>query len=215
MNNNMIEKEKTLFPKVLIIFALAVGFKLFFSCTPESQDPMDLNYNKISVVGIDNSGQYLEYYSSTDTLYSDAVTLKLTLTDTANRFASLFLPNLKQVFSFQTLQADDVDPVFIPVNKVVDINIKTLMDINDSIKAGADITEYFLYSIGGDFQLYQNLTQGISSLNGIKSFNENSSIILILKTSIENTNAQFEVEVALDNGDKLKTSTVIFDIIKS
>jgi hypothetical protein len=215
MDINMIEKETTLFPKVLIIFALVIGFKLFFSCTPESQDPMDLNYNKISVVGIDNSGQYLEYYSSTDTLYSDAVALKLTLTDTANRFASLFLPNLKQVFSFQTLQADDVDPVFIPVNKVVDINIKTLMDINDSIKAGADITEYFLYSIGGDFQLYQNLSQGLSSLNGIQSFHESSSIILILKTSIENTNAQFEVEVALDNGDKLKSTTVIFDIIKS
>ncbi len=206
-------KKIILIPKVIIVLTLGFGIKLFFSCTP--QDPIEINYNNISVIGIDNSDMYLDYYNTTDTIYSDAVALKLTLSDTSIFYASLFYQNLIQTFSFQTLKADQIDPSYIPKNKVVDIRVKTILDINDSIKAGDDISESILYASIDNFDLYHNLCQGILWLNGIQSYYERSTIILVLKTSVKNTNARFEVKVTLDNGIELIGTTEIFTIIES
>ncbi len=215
MNNKKKKKEAPLIPKVIILFTLGFGIKLFFSCTPYSQEPIEINYNEISVTGIDNSDRYLDYYNITNTLYSDAVALKLTLSDTSMFYVASFFPDLMHTFSFQTVKADEIDPGYIPVNKVVDIKVKTLLDINESLKAGDDISEHILCSLRDDFDLYHNLSQGISWLNGIQSYYESSSIILVLKPSVKNTNAQFEIKVTLDNGNELLGTTVIFTVIES
>ncbi len=209
-------KNKVSFiPKVIILLTLSFGLKLFFSCTPCSQNPIEISYNNLSVTGIDNSNRYLDYNNTADTMYSDAVALKLTLSDTSMFYAASFFPKKMQTFSFQNARADDNDPSYIPLNKVVDIKVKTLLDINESIKAGDDISEQVLCSSGNNFDMYHNLSQGISWLNGIQSYSESSSIILVLKTSVKNTNAQLEVKVTLDNGNELLGTTVIFTIIES
>lgn len=208
------DKNGTLIPKVLIILTLSFGIKLFFSCTPYSQDPIEIDYNHISVIGIDNSEVFLASYSDIDTLFSDAVALKLTLSDTTKYYAASLLPNLLEVFSFQTLKADDIDPSYVPRNKVSDIRIKTLLDINDDLKAGDDISEYFLCAPREDFDLYHNLSHGISRLNDIQSYYERGSIILVLNESVKNTNSQFEITVTLDNGIELLGTTEIFTIIE-
>lgn len=209
------DNKVTLIPKVLIILTLSFGIKLFFSCTPYSQDPIEIDYNHISIIGIDNSDRYMDNYTAIDTIYSDAVALKLTLSDTSKYYAALFSPNLFEAFSFQTLKADDIDPSYIPRNKVIDIKIKTLLDINGDLKAGDDISEYILCAPREDFGLYQNLSHGISQLNDIQSYNERSSIILVLKASVKNANAHFEITVTLDNGIELLGTTEIFTIIES
>lgn len=205
----------TLIPKVLIILTLSFGIKLFFSCTPYSQDPIEIDYNHINVIGIDNSDRYMDNYTAIDTLFSDAVALKLTLSDTTKYYAASFLPNLLEIFSFQTLKANDIDPTYVPRNKVTDIKIKTLLDINDVLKAGDDVSEYFLCASRNDFDLYHNLRYGISWLNDVQSYYEGGSIILVLKTSVKNTNAHFEITVILDNGIELLGTTEIFTIIES
>jgi len=53
MNNKKKEHEVTLIPKVILLLTLGFGIKLFFGCTPYSHDPIEINYNKISVIGID------------------------------------------------------------------------------------------------------------------------------------------------------------------
>jgi len=209
------DKNGTLIPKVLIILTLSFGFKLFFSCTPYSQDPIEIDYNYISVIGIDNSDRFLANYSDIDTLFSNAVALKLTLSDTTKYYAASFLPNLLEAFSFQTLKADDIDPSYVPRNKVTDIKIKTLLDINDDLKAGDDISEYIFCAPREDFDLYHNLSYGISRLNDIQSYYERGSIILVLNVSVKNTNSQFEITVTLDNGIELLGTTEIFTIIES
>ncbi len=209
------DNKVTLIPKVLIILTLSFGIKLFFSCTPYSQDPIEIDYNHISIIGIDNSDRYMDNYTAIDTIYSDAVALKLTLSDTSKYYAALFSPNLFEAFSFQTLKADDIDPSYIPRNKVIDIKIKTLLDLNDTLKAGDDISEYILCASRDDFDLYHNLSHGISWLNDIQSYYERGSIILVLKASVKNTNAHFEITVTLDNGIELLGTTEIFTIIES
>lgn len=209
------ETKVTLFPKVLILLTLGFGIKLFFSCTTYSQDPIEIDYNYISVIGIDNSDKYMADYSDIDTIYSDAVALKLTLSDTSKYYTALSLPNLLQVFSFQNLKADDIVISYVPRNKVTDIKIKTLLDINDDLKAGDDISEFILCESRDSFNLYHNLNHGISWLNEIQSHNKEGSIILVLKASVKNTNAHFEITVTLDNGIELLGTTEIFTIIES
>lgn len=211
-----IKKEKKVNPisPVIILLALSFGVKLFIGCTPNSQSPIDINFNKISVVGVDNSGRFMDHYNAIDTFYSDAVALKLTLSDTSMYFAASYSSNFMQLFSFQSAQAKSLDPGFVPLNKVVDIKVSTLLDINESIKAGDDISEYILYSTRDNFEMYHNLSKGISWLNGIQYY-ENSSVFLVLKTGVKNTNAQFEVVVTLDNGDELICKTALFTILES
>jgi len=207
------ENAVTLLPKVMLLIAFGFGVKLFFSCTPNSQDPIEINFNAISLIGIDNSERYVNS-SYSDTLFADAVALKITLSDTAGFYATSSSENLMHALSFQTLKADDISPSFIPRNKVVDIKVKTLMDINGSLKAGDDISEHVL-CLRGSFDLYYNLNHGIAWLNGIQSFSPGSSLIIVLKTAVENLHAQFEVNVTLENGDELMATTMIFTIIES
>ena len=190
-----------------------MGLNCFFSCTPYYQDPIEIDYNHISVNGIDNSDRYMDNYTAIDTMYSDAVALKLTMSDTTY-YSALFSPNLLEAFAFKTLKAGDIDLSYIPRNKVIDIKIKTLLDINDDLKAGDDISEQILCAPREDFDLYHNLSHGLSWLNEIQSYYERSSIILVLKASVKNTNAHFEITVTLDNGIELLGTTEIFTIIE-
>ncbi len=208
------EKKASHTSKAIILLAFGFGIKLFFSCTPNFQCPTEINYNNISVEGIDNSGRFMGYYNTLDSVYSDAVALKLTLSDTSRFYPTSYSLNIMQAFSFQTIQARSIDPSYFPLNKVVGINVRTLLDINESIKAGDDISEHILCSKGDNFEMYHNLSQGISWLNGVQYY-ENSSIVLVLKVSVRNANAQFEIVVTLDSGDDLLCKTEIFTIIES
>lgn len=212
--NKKKNKRNSLFGKVIILLTLSFGIKLFFSCTPSSPIPIEINYNTISAVGVDNSGRFVDYYSTIDTIYSDAIALKLTLSDSNMFYASSYSPNILQSFSFHTMHAESIEPYYIPKNKVIGIKIKTLLDINETIKAGEDISAHILCSKRENFGMYNNLSHGISWLNGVQNY-ESSAIVLVLKTSVKNTNAQFEVVVTFDSGDSLLCTTEIFTIIES
>jgi hypothetical protein len=199
--------------KVFILLIVGFGFKLFFSCTPTPYDPIEFDYNKILVIGIDNSGKYMSANNAIDTLYAEAVALRLTLSDTSAFNTISILQNATQSFSFQTAQADSPVISYLPRNKVVDIRIKTLSDINSTIKAGTDVTALFLCA-GSDFNLYNSISHGISNLNGPQSYHKSGSIRLVLTTAVINTTAQFEVKVTFDNGSELASTTEVFTIIQ-
>lgn len=208
------EKKEFRVSRVLILLTLGFVIKIFFSCTPLSQSPTQITYNKISVVGVDNSGRFLSAHNELDTLYSEAVAFKLTLSDTSLLYASLLSSNIMQLFSFRTVQARSIEMTYIPKNKVVDIEVKTLFDINASIKAGDDISEYILCDRGDNFEMYYSLRQGMLWLNEIQ-YDKSSSIIFVLKIPVENTKAKFEVVVTLDNGNTLLCTTDLFTIISA
>lgn len=207
-------KKTSNFSKILLFLAIDFGLRLVFSCNPPPPEEINFNYNKIDVVGVDNSGQYLNANNAVDTMYADAVALKLTLSDTTF-YPSAYSQNiLQELFSFQSAYATSVARNFIPLEKVESIQIKTLMDINNDIKAGDDITNHFLYASADNTSgLYQDLGQGIEQLNSIQS-DTKSDIVLILNKTVENTNARFEVKLTLDNGTILSCTTELFTIIE-
>lgn len=199
-------------PKVLALLILGFGIKLYFSCTPP--DPIEMYYNNIKIVGMDNTGKYLTSNNELGTFYSEAVAMELTLSDTSMYYTASNSTGIMQAFSFRSAQATSIHLSYIPVNKVTDIKVKTLLDINESIKAGDDISAHILYPSEDTFDLYYDLSRGISRLNGAQNY-ASSSIVLVLKASVQNTNAQFEVTVTLDSGYKLLCKTEIFTIIES
>ena len=208
-------KKKSTFSKVLLILAIDFGLRMVFSCVPVRPVEIDFNYNKIDVVGIDNSGQYLNPNNAIDTMYADAVALSLSLCDSLQYGVYSSRNIMQELFSFQSSYAMTVPENYIPQNSVESIHIKTLLDINNDIRAGDDITDYFLYVSCDNYTygLYQDLDKGIDKFNSIQSA-PGSGIVLVLKKTVQNTNARFEVSVALDNGDTLTYTTELFNIIE-
>ena len=211
-----IMKKRSVFSKVLLILAIDFGLRLFFSCDPARSVDIKLSYNKIDVTGVDNSGQFLNPNSNTDTMYADAVALRLCLSDSlqpGHYYSSRSI--MRELFSFQSTYAIPVTENYIPQISVENIRIKTLTNIDNDIQAGDDITDYFLY-VPYDYytdSLYQDLNKAITRLNSIqcKPWGE---VILILRKTVQNTNARFEVSVALDNGETLSYTTELFNIIE-
>ncbi|MFA6401088.1 MAG: hypothetical protein WCX31_05610 [Salinivirgaceae bacterium] len=208
--NNEIFLSKCLPRKVLVIMIIGFVLKLFFSCTPPP--PIEMQYNSINITGIDNSGRFMGSYASVDTMYSGAVALKLTLFDSTHYYYAFTISKVLKSLSFTPAMAFSVDESYIPVNKVEQIIITTLFDIDEDVKAGDDISNLIVYDTGGDFELYQNMNNAIGALNRTQS-EASGSIAMVLLKPIENTKAQFNVRVTLDTGNELSFSTGIFTII--
>lgn len=206
-------KKTSNFSKILLFLVIDFGLRLVFSCNPPPPEEINFNYNKIDVVGVDNSGQYLNANNAVDTMYAGAVALKLSLSDTTFYPTAYYQNIVQELFSFQSAYATSVARNFIPLEKVESIQIKTLMDINPDIKAGDDVTEHFLYASNDNFSLYQDLGQGIEQLNSVQS-DTKSDIVLILNKTVQNTSARFEVKLTLDNGTTLSCTTELFTIIE-
>ncbi|MDN4165863.1 hypothetical protein QWY31_10130 [Cytophagales bacterium LB-30] len=206
-------KQAPLLVKVIILLSLGFSLRLLISCKQYPLDPEIIDFNQLRLAGIDNSGLYLDHSTSVDTLYAEAVVVKLTLSDTSLYYSS-HRPETQHPFAFQALQADDISPSYVPRNKVVAIRIHTLQDINAALQAGDEITEQVLSSFGDNFGLYQALPEGIAWLNGVHRDYPERFLLLVLSTPVENTSAQFEVRVRLDNEQELVATTPVFTIIK-
>ena len=195
--------------KVAIVFTLGFGVRLFFSCTPP--EPIEINYNMLSLAGIDNSGQYMRSYPAVDTMYAEAVALELTVSDSIRHYAQNFNKFIESV-SFTSAMATSIDYSFIPISKVEAIKVTTLFDIDSEIKAGDDISQYIVYATNSNFEMYKNSHQAIAVLNRVQS-SPSSSIGIILKKTVKNTKAQFKVNVLLDDNQELSCISDTLTII--
>ena len=89
-----------------------------------------------------------------------------------------------------------------------------MFNINETIKAGDIVTEYLLFVNSESQGLYENFDAIYSHFNGEQTY-QNSSAVLVLKTEVENTQAQFKAVVVLDDGRILTTTSPVFTIIPS
>ncbi len=197
-----------------IILILGVIARILFGCGPFIQD---ISYNGISVDGLDNSRDYMSHFWNTkDTLYSEAVALNLCLSDTSyySEHDTVYDFSLNSL-SFTGAMATSIDYRYVSKNKVLDIKIHTLFDIDNKIKAGDNIEDIVLYAVDSYHDdLYKSENQAISSLNGIKD-SPRAVVYLVLKTPVKNTKAQFKVDVLLDDDKHLSCVTDTFTIIQN
>lgn len=200
----------TLYARISIIVVFFFFVKLFFSCDPP--DPIDMVYSAIKLEVRDNSGHvYSRYYS--DTIYSDAVSIELSLADSTNYYASNTL-KAATLFSFEPVSAFSPNISYQPVHLVEDIRVFTVFDIDASYQAGDDITDSILYSTDDMFSMYVEREKAISYFNGLQ-WRPRCSVLMVLKSSVKNTKARFRVEVSFDDGSRLIETTGLYTIIPS
>ncbi len=200
----------TLFTKKIVVLTLGFSIRLFFSCTPPP--PIDIHFNSIKIIGVNNSDRFINSNTGVDTMYSSAVAFKLTLLDSTYNYYAFNLHKTLKALSFTPAMALSFVESFIPVNKVEQIKVTTLFDIDDNIKAGEDITKLILFERGNNFELYQNINSAISTLNKTQP-TASSSIVFVLSVSTKKTTLQLNVQITLDNGTVLSTNTDVITII--
>jgi len=197
------------YTKLAVITIIFFSVRLFFSCTPP--DPIDISYNTAVLISIDNSGQYTNY-GYPDTLYSDAIALQLILSDSTHLYYASNVGRSINTFGFETACATSINYSFRPVNQVRDIQFYTLLDMNDTFKAGDNISDSILYSYENMFELYSYKDEAIKHFNKLQN-DPFSKLNIVLKASVKNKNAQFRVEVSLDDGSLISDTTDVLTII--
>lgn len=184
--------------------------KIFFSCTPPA--PFDMTYSTINLEVMDNSGHVYDRNNS-DTIYSDAVSIELSLSDSSMYYASNTI-KAAELFSFESAYAWSPDFTYQPVHLVHDIQVFTEFDIDDTFKAGDNITDSILYLEKPSYSLYVTKDKAITYFNGLQ-WEPGCSVMMYLKLSVKNTQARFRVVVSLDDGSKLIETTDIYSITPS
>ena len=197
--------------RVLLLFLLVFFVRVVFSCHPLESEPEDFSFNSLEVHAVDNSGRYLREFDYVDTMYAEAVALKIDLSDTSF-FGLAGIPTLNiSSFSFPSLLATSKVLRFAPVAEVDDIQVITMMNLNQDIKAGADISVHVLCSFDS-FDLYSPMNTGIKYLNEVREY-PSASLVLVLKEKVENTKARFKVFVKLEDKRCLEYLTEEFIIL--
>jgi len=162
--------------------------------------------------GIDNSGKFLQVYSNIDTMYSEAVAIKLTLFDSLYFPSTDYYAGALKSLGITPASALSVYYTFKPLFRVEQIRITTLLDMAPDVKAGDDITDHFVFSTGNSFALYKTYNQALSTFNSEQPY-PYAWVVLILKKRVQAPNAQFRVSVSLENGDILEANTNIYTIM--
>ncbi|MFB6341144.1 hypothetical protein ACE1ET_05460 [Saccharicrinis sp. FJH62] len=196
-----------------IILIPIVLISSFFSCTQKNPEPETVNLT-YDLVTLDFISTYIgedTWYSKVDTLYSDAVCLKLTIeeeivydgyTPLEKFFGS---PGEKMVYEVRGYKTD---------HEVEAIKIYTLFDLNGTYQANSELSDCILFSFGDRYDLYHQKDEALAFINDIH-FYSYTSIGIVLKIHVENSFAQFRTDVFLDDGTILSDTTDLINIIPS
>ena len=198
--------------KALTLIVIVFILKTLAGCRPRI---IPFSFDSMRIEGIDNSGRHWDNHP-TDTLKRDAVAIRIILYS-SNDDDTAFWKKVNELLVFEPAYAViDVFPRYVPVSKVESIHIKTLFDIDNNIRAGDDITSYFLYYTGNPEDLYYPLDEVLGTFNCEKNKSFpifGSSALLVLTKSVRNTKAQFEVRVGLENGEEITGTSPLFTIL--
>lgn len=203
------------FSKILFLLILLSIIRLSQSCKVDdftyNSNTIEFKYNKIKIQNIDNSGIYSRYLS-TDTMYNGAVTFKISVMDSTNKFTSA-KPYASFGFSTLTAKTENEPPTmpYKPKYKIQKLNIITMESISQSLPANTDITNHFVY-YSENFKLYKSRDELLSYFNA--SFESDTTDFQIsLKDKIQNNRAQFLIIITLSDGQELRANTKLIHLI--
>lgn len=206
-------KKTRLLTKTAFVVLLTLVVTVFCSCTLIYEElfkgkTYDIDFNQIVINSVARADWYATYSYPVDTMSYDAVALRLLLSDSITPYYAPSPSDTTQEHSGSLLKTK-VSRYYEPRNKVVGMKIRTLYPINTTLHAGDDITEQFQYVASQNRSLH-NTWEAFEELNQAKERAHN--VVFVLNKNIENTEAQFEITVALDNGVELVGTTERFVI---
>lgn len=197
------------FIKALILITCWLLIKTLISCNPPPPDYF--LYNTLKIDCMNNAEDHIKVNLS-DTIYAEAVCLKLSLSDSTLYYAQSGIKSNTSSLTYKTATAMSIDESYIPEKKIQSIKVVSL---DNQINAGDDVTDLFLYTDKTfTSQLYQYQNWAISEFNEIQS-TPGCHVYMVLKTPVQNNKAQFYIEVQLEDGAILSDTTNTFHIIQS
>jgi|GEM_PF-1553986 len=197
--------------KATVILLFCFFTKVLFSC--REPEPLDMLYSKMELELFDNSGHPF-YRIPSDTLFSDAVAIQLELSDSSMNYYGSNTIKAAGLFSFEPVYGFSPNISYRPVQLIQDIRVFTLFDLDDTYRAGDDISESILYAYDYGFGLYQPKEEAIKYANGLQP-EPSCSLKLFLKSSVHITSVRLRVEVILDDGTILNGTTDEYPVIPS
>lgn len=196
--------------KVLIVVSCWIIIKILVSC--KLPPPIDFKYNSIKIEGVNNNSEYIGD-NITDTIYAEALCLKLSLFDSVQYYAQSNFKANAPLLSFKKAMAMEDVIAYAPEIKLASIKVVSNYNLNNEIKAGDDVTDMFLYTDKRfSSGLYNYQKWAISGFNSAHS-NPGSFVFMALKVAVENSKAQFYIEVQFEDGSTLSDTTNTFQII--
>ncbi len=204
------------FTKILIIVAFTTILRTVTSCCNCENVFFSFNYESIQIGNIDNSGQWSRP-TELNEMPKNGVAFEVEIigNSTANS-----LVNKLDLWAFQTASAQscDCDDRYVGNQLIKSVKIVTLFDLNKDYSTNEEVTPLFLANNCLDCDdigtFYITIPDLIKRLNPESIYNQPVNKFLIyLKVPVENTKAQFQVEVELTDGRKLKAQTALINIV--
>lgn len=207
--------------KLLIVLSLVhivfISAFIFHGCVC-NQPVINYNLDSLCINNINNSENYPTITES-NSMYSSAVAFSITLTDTS-QYWPYYSSNFQRAsFGYASACATsvDCDPYFVANQKIVDVTIVTLYNLNSVILAGTNVTNLFLAHSSNfyDGVLYSSFEDLLTKLNSQPTFQPRINFNVFLKPPVNNSVAQFVFSVSFSDGTHLCDTTKLITIIQN
>lgn len=193
----------------------------WFNCNC-TDDTLYFSLNTAETENIDNSSTY-PFNTEIDVMHAAAVAFRITLRDSSETdynfyYATILEKNRPRAgFGIQHANAWSCDcPIyFMPSETVTRFEIITTFDINQQLRAGEDVSNFFLaetrnFPMDG---LYATIDEVISFLYASPTVYATVDFNIFLQPRVENTIAEFTINVYLSNGKVLTAKTDNISIV--
>lgn len=204
------------FSKLILIIIIVSIARFIPSCCSCQNDEYSFSYETIAIRNIDNSGAWSKP-STKNVMPAKGVAFEIQIKGIAPVMAKC---NNLQSLGFNTLTAQtcNCDELYYSTSSIQDIRIRTLEKINDDFCCGDDVTNLFLANsciscedIGNFYITIDELVRRINP----EALNKTllNSFLIYLSVPVENSVAQFEIEVELSDGTSIVAQTSLITII--
>lgn len=203
---------------LVTIFIIQLLFSLLFTfhgCVC-SEPAVLFNIDSISIRNIDNSGTHA-FVTESNTMHSCAVAFSVKLAD-KNQDAYYYRSQGQAIggTGFSTALATSIDcyPVYVAKQRVVNVSVITLHNINSAIQSGSNVTDLFLARSETDNRaMYSTIGNVLTQLNSQSFSRPAFDFNLFLKVPVNNSIARFVLSVSLSDGTHLCDTTNLITII--
>lgn len=205
-----------LISKLSIIFVSVTILRLVSGCCNCENEYYTFSYERIIVHNIDNSGQWSKP-SDVNRMPAAGVAFEVQILGSE---PILSAQNKLQSFGFNALNAQtcNCDEIYRANHTISAIKIRTLENLNSDYCCNEEVTDLFLanscLSCNDIGNFYITLDELITRINP-EAFYQTpvNKFLIYLKVPVENTEAQFEIEVILNNGESIISQTSKIEII--
>lgn len=203
--------------KSFIIMLVAFVVQTISACCECDVQSVEFTFSDMQIKNLNNTRGQTEFQES-NLMYKEAVAFHITVLgndDPQDQQARLYFPFFSMNKAYATSCYCPTE--YYTSNKINEIKIKTLLDINSEYPANSTVTDLF-YGSGENWYspdyLYEPLSTLQHKLETTYSTNNFVEFAIFMNTPVENNTAQFEITIILERGETIVQTTDLIEIIE-